>query len=620
MDMAKSPGANAVYEVAGLFRQRCLAEGHSFLWPDHPVWTKQNLRKLWEILMRAESQSELSSLSSIATTLSKESTFIQMIAVDVLAAGCFFPAVKTSTQHRYFQEFLDALDLPEMDSETWRRLGTIFDVEVPGSFTYYKGGKKDNYFSVLFGLMVVVEHDAATAGRDALVRLIETKSSEHEFVWNSVIWGMFHTMYAQEFVAVPGEKDRAKILKSFAPQIDGQSFDNDFAALDFLRKTMSSPREDDNFDFYSIDMLKQWAPHHRRIGWLSHNGTTPQPEIHEISSAGTDVVQTSESSALSALISTTHLSSMFLQDIDDLLRDKRQLIFEGPPGSGKTYVAEKFARWFTGQALDEKVPLNEQVEIVQFHQSYGYEDFVQGIRPRTNEHGQLIYQVEKGIFLEMCERAIANSGKPFVLIIDEINRGNLSRIFGELLLLVEYRGMSVRLPYGDDTRLTIPENLHIIGTMNTTDRSLAQIDYALRRRFYFVRFMPVEDGRAYVFENWLNQQGRMSDADRSRLLTMFIDLNEGIREYLNTDDLQVGHSYFMTDTIETEAGFQRVWSRAVEPLMNEYLHHHRDRDEILAALTPAELIPVTVGSILEDEAPVDDPNADDESGDSDPGQ
>jgi 5-methylcytosine-specific restriction enzyme B len=148
-------------------------------------------------------------------------------------------------------------------------------------------------------------------------------------------------------------------------------------------------------------------------------------------------------------------------EIKELLEAKRQVIFEGPPGSGKTYVEEKFARWFTGQPVDDNTPLDEHVEIVQFHQSYGYEDFVQGIRPETNSEGQLVYRVRDGIFLDMVERALANPEERFVLIIDEINRGNLSRIFGELLLLLEYRGQRVRLPYGsgDAAYLTIPENL-----------------------------------------------------------------------------------------------------------------------------------------------------------------
>ena len=126
--------------------------------------------------------------------------------------------------------------------------------------------------------------------------------------------------------------------------------------------------------------------------------------------------------------------------------------------------------------------------------------------------GRLQYQVMPGIFLQHCERARANPDKRFVLIIDEINRGNLSRIFGELLMLLEYRDKKVRLPYAagdgaaEQSHLQIPPNLYLIGTMNSTDRSLAMIDYALRRRFFFYRLLPVVDGQASVLERWLAGQ------------------------------------------------------------------------------------------------------------------
>ena len=119
-----------------------------------------------------------------------------------------------------------------------------------------------------------------------------------------------------------------------------------------------------------------------------------------------------------------------------MLQAKRQLILEGPPGAGKTYVAQLFARYFTNNPLDESSGSN--LQIVQFHQSYGYEDFIQGIRPETNASGQLAYRVRPGVFKSFCDEA-RKSTKPFVFIVDEINRGNISRIFGELLFLLEYR-------------------------------------------------------------------------------------------------------------------------------------------------------------------------------------
>jgi MoxR-like ATPase len=280
----------------------------------------------------------------------------------------------------------------------------------------------------------------------------------------------------------------------------------------------------------------------------------------------------------------TNLDRADLEELEDLLRDKQQLVLEGPPGSGKTYLAEHFARYFAGLPLNGEP--DERVETVQFHQSYGYEDFVQGIRPVTTESGQLQYHVVAGIFLRMCDLASRNPDQDFVLIIDEINRGNLSRIFGELLLLLEYREKRVRLPYGavegqvGHTYLTIPRNLYLIGTMNSTDRSLALIDYALRRRFYFYRLLPVVAGEAPVLARWLASKGFAAE-DQQRILQLFVALNAAIEEHLSSD-FQVGHSYFMRSDIHTDAGLNRVWQRAIRPLLEEYLHGVRNRETVLA--------------------------------------
>lgn len=214
--------------------------------------------------------------------------------------------------------------------------------------------------------------------------------------------------------------------------------------------------------------------------------------------------------------------------------------------------------------------------MIQFHQSYGYEDFVEGIRPDTNDDGQLVYDVVPGIFLELVRRAIERPDEKFVLIIDEINRGNVSRILGELMLLLEYRDKKARLPYSKQ-EFQIPKNLYIIGTMNSADRSLSQIDYALRRRFYFVRFMSVKDGSAPVLERWLRRESIPVDT----VLPLFIELNRRLSDRLKTDDLQVGHSYFMDRRIHTDGQLEQVWKYAVMPLLREYLYHDRDRETVL---------------------------------------
>ena len=168
-----------------------------------------------------------------------------------------------------------------------------------------------------------------------------------------------------------------------------------------------------------------------------------------------------------------------------LLNRKKNIILEGAPGVGKTFLARKIAYQLMGEVRDENI------EMVQFHQSYSYEDFVQGIRPSDNGG----FEVRNGIFYNFCQKA-RRSDEPFVFIIDEINRGNLSKIFGEMMMLIEAdkrsKKYAIKLTYSeeDDDRFYVPSNVYIIGCMNTADRSLAIVDYALRRRFAFCKIAP----------------------------------------------------------------------------------------------------------------------------------
>ncbi|MBK8662401.1 MAG: AAA family ATPase [Ignavibacteriales bacterium] len=179
------------------------------------------------------------------------------------------------------------------------------------------------------------------------------------------------------------------------------------------------------------------------------------------------------------------LSESKFEDIINLLKRKKNIILQGAPGVGKDFSQKKIAYQFMGKEDDS------QIQLVQFHQSYSYEDFIQGIRP--NENGS--YSIKNGIFFSFCRRAENHPEKEFFFIIDEINRGNLSKIFGEMMMLLEpdkrNDKYAVRLTYSDDgEKFHIPDNVYLIGTMNTADRSLAMVDYALRRRFAFVNIEP----------------------------------------------------------------------------------------------------------------------------------
>jgi MoxR-like ATPase len=294
-------------------------------------------------------------------------------------------------------------------------------------------------------------------------------------------------------------------------------------------------------------------------------------------------------SAVESLSLCTNITVPELREFEELLESKKQVVLEGPPGSGKTFVGDAFARYFTGNQLQGRP--NDRFVLVQFHQSYGYEDFIQGIRPET-EDGALSYTLQDGIFKCLCDDARDRPNERFVILIDEINRGNISRIFGELLLLLEYRDKEARLPYEKPNRplFSIPTNVYLLGTMNTADRSLAQIDYALRRRFFFYELKPVVEGGAPYLARWLSKQ----DPDifphivQQEILRLFLELNRRVQMQLGEDFL-IGHSYFMTEQIATEAGRRRIWQRAILPLLDEYFHNRQNREQILSEFSLTSL-------------------------------
>lgn len=197
-------------------------------------------------------------------------------------------------------------------------------------------------------------------------------------------------------------------------------------------------------------------------------------------------------SSLDDLANQLLLDGDQLRRIEDLLEDKRQVIFQGPPGTGKTFVAMELARHMAGSA--------ERVTLVQFHPSSAYEDFVQGFRPVLGD-GSPGFELRDGPLLKAADAAEAER---HFLIIDEINRGNLAKVFGELYFLLEYRDRAIQLQYSDD-EFSLPANLYIIGTMNTADRSIALVDLALRRRFHFVEFHPDKLPIQGLLERWLKK-------------------------------------------------------------------------------------------------------------------
>jgi MoxR-like ATPase len=249
------------------------------------------------------------------------------------------------------------------------------------------------------------------------------------------------------------------------------------------------------------------------------------------------------------------LPEVWLQnDVIDLLAEKKQVIFFGPPGTGKTYVAQALAEHLTSE--------EGRWELVQFHPSYSYEDFFEGYRPSETADGRLTYELKPGVLRRLADDARRNPGKPFLLIIDEINRGNLPKIFGELLFLLEYRDRAVPLQYSPDEAFSLPDNLYVIGTMNTADRSIALVDAALRRRFYFVPFMPREPPVSQLLRRWLTEQGHADEPAR---------LLDALNERIANDEIAIGPSYLITGD-GSYPNLARIWRHAVMPVLEEHFY------------------------------------------------
>ncbi|MGB7604539.1 MAG: AAA family ATPase [Lutisporaceae bacterium] len=241
--------------------------------------------------------------------------------------------------------------------------------------------------------------------------------------------------------------------------------------------------------------------------------------------------------------------------LKNLLLKKKNIILQGAPGVGKTYAAERLAH----SIMEEKD--TSRVMVVQFHQSYSYEDFIMGYRP--NDKG---FSLTKGPFYNFCKEAEPDD-REYFFIIDEINRGNLSKIFGELLMLIENdkRDKDVRLLYADE-QFSVPENVHIIGMMNTADRSLAMIDYALRRRFAFFEFEP-----AFDTEGFKTYQASIANKKFDKLIDIVADMNKAISEDASLGSgFRVGHSYFCTGDVVDDAWLSDLVDYELVPLIKEY--------------------------------------------------
>lgn len=251
------------------------------------------------------------------------------------------------------------------------------------------------------------------------------------------------------------------------------------------------------------------------------------------------------------------------EELSAVLRNKKNIILQGAPGVGKTFSANRLAYAMMKEKDDDRI------EFVQFHQNYSYEDFVMGYKPV--EDG---FELKYGVFYRFCQKAANHPDKDYFFIIDEINRGNLSKIFGELLMLIEkdYRGKKITLAY-NGLSFTVPENLYIIGMMNTADRSLAMIDYALRRRFSFFDMEPGFDSDGFI-----QYQKNLNSDTLNELILKVKDLNNEIKKDKSLGaGFCIGHSYFCGKDVCTDEWLHEVVNYDILPMLREYWFDEPDK-------------------------------------------
>jgi 5-methylcytosine-specific restriction protein B len=344
------------------------------------------------------------------------------------------------------------------------------------------------------------------------------------------------------------------------------NFAQDEGGLDFknysLPIEMVKPLRGDLRDAYmeTLDEINEKFGDWKRSIWRKHHVSTIGEAMFDANKLnGLLDPEGVRHYSLSQLSEDTGIEINRLNRWANSLHSKGQAIIYGPPGTGKTFLAERLARHLTsgGDGI---------VELVQFHPAYAYEDFVQGIRPKARDDGTLEYSVVPGRFLSFCQRACERQGTS-VLIIDEINRANLASVFGELMYLLEYRNKPIPLA-SDGQLFQIPDNVRIIGTMNTADRSIALVDHALRRRFAFLRLQPDYE----ILKRYHEREDTGFPVDR--LIEVLRDLNRTI----NDPHYELGISYFLKPDLREH--IEDIWTTEIEPYLDEcFFNNHKGADK-----------------------------------------
>ena len=553
MARERGEGPEHIYTAAQQFVDDALRSDGSLFTPKRPIWTRENIQDLYDRFVRQPDTSKRTFIEKFQGQLRNAPPETIQLAGEMIYVHLLMPSDIGKIAKRTLLDAILSWAAPHRVS-----IPTALDAALGHGLAVVGMGFRTYRPHQLWLLLEFMktwkelpsdERNTDLADPWMFKQLLFSVTVRSGYAQREAL---LHLVFPDIFEPIVSRDHKRRVAEAFSQHVKEPSQDVDRQLLQI--QTALAQEQGHPVDFYQPPLDRVWDPYHtyRR---QHEERAAAQPE-----SRSQLPPTPAESDTLTRLADELMVEHPFLVEIETLLQDKHQIIFYGPSGTGKTYLARKLAECFAGS--------QERVEIVQFHPSYAYEDFVEGYRPKAL-NGQPGFQLMDGPLKRIADAASKDPAHTYVLLIDELNRGNIAKVFGELYYLLEYRGERIALQYSEHP-FALPDNLWIIGTMNTADRSIALLDAALRRRFYFVAFFADKPPIRGLLHRWL--------ARNRPEMEWVADIVDEANRRLGERHAAIGPSYFLRSDLD-DLLVKRIWQRAILPYLEEQFFGAEERLE-----------------------------------------